>query len=45
MQQLVDDEASGPIFREFIQEKNGIIPEVECLRIEFIEGAVTKLKE
>ena len=43
--QLVIDEASGPIFKEFIQEKNGIIPEVECLRVEFLEDAVTKLKE
>jgi len=31
------------MFNEFIKEKNGIIPEVECLRVEFIDGAVTEL--
>ena len=33
------------MFKEFIQTKNGIIPEVECLRVEFLEDAVAKLKE
>ena len=42
---LVEQQAAGPVFREYIQEKNGIIPEVECLRVEFLEDAVTKLKE
>ena len=42
---LIDEEAAAPIFKEFIQDKNGIIPEVECLRVEFLEDAVTKLKE
>ena len=42
---LVDQEAAAPIFQEYIIEKNGIIPEVECLRVEFIEATVTKLKE
>jgi hypothetical protein len=42
---LVDEKAAAPIFQELIQEKNGIIPEVECLRVEFLEDAVTKLKE
>jgi hypothetical protein len=41
---LVDEKAAAPIFQELIQEKNGIVPEVECLRVEFLEGAVTKLK-
>jgi hypothetical protein len=45
IKQLVDNKAAAPVFREYIQEKNGIIPEVECLRVEFLEGAVTKLKE
>ena len=30
---LVEQQAAGPVFREYIQEKNGIIPEVECLRV------------
>ena len=42
---LIPNNASGPIFQEFINEKNGIIPEVECLRVEFFEDAVSKLKE
>ena len=42
---LIPNEASGLIFQEFIIEKNGIIPEVECLRVEFLKDAVTKLKE
>ena len=37
---LVDQQAAGPVFREYIQEKNGIIPEVECLRVQFLEDAV-----
>ena len=41
---LVDEEAAGPVFREYIQEKNGITPEVECLRVEFLFDAVTELK-
>ena len=41
---LVDEEAAGPVFREYIQEKNGITPEVECLRVEYIFDAVTELK-
>ena len=43
--QLIIDESSGPIFKELIQEKNGVTQEVECLRIEFLEGAVSELKE
>ena len=42
---LVEEEAAGPVFREYIQEKNGITPEVECLRVEFLEASVSKLKE
>ena len=30
---LIDEKAAAPIFKEFIQDKNGIIPEVECLRV------------
>ena len=41
---LVDEEAAGPVFREYIQEKNGITPLVECLRVEFLFDAVTELK-
>ena len=32
------------MFKEFILDKNGIIPEVECLRVEFLEGAVSEMK-
>ena len=42
---LVEVQASGPMFNEFIKEKNGIIPEVECLRIEFIDDTVTQLNQ
>ena len=42
---MVEEQAAAPIFKEFIQDKNGIIPEVQCLRVEFLEDAVTKLKE
>jgi hypothetical protein len=42
---LVDKKAAAPMFKEFIQEKNGIIPEVECMRVEFLLDAVTELKE
>jgi hypothetical protein len=42
---LVDKKAAAPMFKEFIQEKNGIVPEVECLRVEFLFDAVTELKE
>ena len=41
---LVDEEAAGPVFREYIEEKNGITPEVECMRVEFLIDAVTELK-
>ena len=30
---LVDEKAAAPMFQEFIQEKNGITPEVDCLRV------------
>jgi hypothetical protein len=33
---LVDGKASGPFFKEFIQEKNGVVEEVECLRVLFL---------
>ena len=42
---LVEEKAAAPMFKEFIQTKNGIVPEVECLRVEFLEDAVAKLKE
>ena len=42
---LIDEEASAPMFQEFIKEKNGIIPEVECLRVEFVLDGVTTLQE
>jgi hypothetical protein len=42
---LVDNEASGPIFKDFILEKNGITPEVECMRVEFIVTQVKELKK
>ena len=41
---LVEVKAAGPAFKEFILEKNGIVPEVECLRVEFILNQVTNLK-
>jgi len=43
MKALEDIQASGYMFQEFLNEKNGIIPEVECLRVEFIDGAVSEL--
>ena len=42
---LIDVEAAAPMFQEFIKDKNGIIPEVECLRVQFILDGVTSLKE
>ena len=42
---MVEEKAAAPTFKEFIQDKNGIIPEVECLRVQFLEDAVSKLKE
>ena len=42
---LVEEQAAAPMFQEFINEKNGIIPEVECLRVEFLEDTSAKLKE
>ena len=42
---LVAKEISGPIFREFIHDKNGITPEVSCLRVEHLEDAVEEVKE
>ena len=42
---LIDVEAAAPMFQEFIKDKNGIIPEVECLRVEFFLDSVTSLKE
>ena len=36
---------SGPIFREFILQKNGMTPEVVCLRIEMIDDAVEEIEE
>ena len=41
---LVDEKAAAPIFKEFIQEKNGVVLEVECLRTEYFLGAVSELK-
>ena len=42
---LVEEEAAAPVFQEWIKEKNGIIPEVECLRVEFIVDTVNTLPE
>lgn len=36
-------EISGPIFREFLHEKNGVTQEVSCLRIEHLDDAVDEL--
>ena len=42
---LIEVEAAAPMFQEFIKDKNGIIPEVECLRVEFFLDSVISLKE
>jgi hypothetical protein len=42
---LVDEKAAAPMFKEFINEKNGIISQVECMRVEFIDTQVTELKK
>ena len=41
---LVDEKAAVPMFQEFIYEKNGINPEVECLRVEHFFEATSNLE-
>ena len=41
---LENDKAAGPIFMEFIFDKNGDFGEVECLKLEFFDNAVVELK-
>ena len=45
MKALVDDKAASQIFQELINKKNGITPEVKCLRTEFILDGLTALKQ
>ena len=42
---MIEEKAAAPIFKELIQDKNGIIPEVECLRVQFLLDSVVSLKE
>ena len=42
---LVDDKAASSIFQELIYKKNGVTPEVQCIRTEFILDGLTALKQ